>query len=158
MDTNIDVSRPAQIRDIEATFATSSNDSFDLSTIRHPIRKDLTAVESFEILPDAEIWANAYDLFRFSERPGDRPPDVGHHITKTLTRGLFADCAYRWKTPGWTPRCSDRWNPTGTTSSRTTSPKTTTPPSPSNPSASKPHPAAPIPLSVFFHLPPTSKD
>ena len=28
------------------------------------------------MLPDAEIWANAYDLFRFSERPGERPVDM----------------------------------------------------------------------------------
>lgn len=34
------------------------------------------AVESYEILPDADTWANAYDLFKFSERPGDRNPEV----------------------------------------------------------------------------------
>jgi len=34
------------------------------------------AVESYPLLPDADIWANQYDLFRFSERPGDRPLDV----------------------------------------------------------------------------------
>jgi RNA polymerase II-associated factor 1 len=28
------------------------------------------------VLPDAEIWPNQYDLFRFSERPGERPVDV----------------------------------------------------------------------------------
>jgi len=29
-------------------------------------------VDSYEVFPDADIWANAYDLFRFSERPGER--------------------------------------------------------------------------------------
>jgi RNA polymerase II-associated factor 1 len=28
------------------------------------------------VLPDADVWANAYDLFRFSERPGERGPEV----------------------------------------------------------------------------------
>ncbi|KAJ3553833.1 hypothetical protein NP233_g12556 [Leucocoprinus birnbaumii] len=71
----IDISRNAQLRDIEASFA-AANDNFDLSTLKHPNKPDVTAVESYPILPDAEIWPNQYDLFRFSERPGDRPVDV----------------------------------------------------------------------------------
>ncbi|KAF9218506.1 RNA polymerase II-associated protein [Gyrodon lividus] len=74
---HIDVSRPAQLRDIEASFAACNNPSqFDLSTLRHPNKPSVTAVESYEIYPDADIWANAYDLFRFSERPGEKPIDV----------------------------------------------------------------------------------
>ena len=73
----IDVSRSAQLRDIEASFSACNEPSqFDLATLRHPNKPGITAVESFEILPDADIWANAYDLFRFSERPGDKPIDV----------------------------------------------------------------------------------
>ena len=74
LGVTIDVSREAQLRDIEASFAAVENS--ELSALRHPTRPELTAVEAFEIFPDADIWANAYDLFRFSERPGDRPPDV----------------------------------------------------------------------------------
>ncbi|THH28830.1 hypothetical protein EUX98_g5361 [Antrodiella citrinella] len=70
----IDVSRSAQIRDIESSFA--AVEEFDLAELRHPNKPRVTAVESYDILPDADIWANAYDLFRFSERPGDRPPDA----------------------------------------------------------------------------------
>lgn len=71
------MSRSAQLRDIEASFAACNDPSqFDLSTLRHPNKQGVTAVESFEIFPDADIWANAYDLFRFNERPGDRPTDV----------------------------------------------------------------------------------
>lgn len=62
------------MRDIDASFAAVANS--DLASLRHPTKPELTAVEEFEIFPDAEIWANAYDLFRFSERPGDRPVDV----------------------------------------------------------------------------------
>ncbi|EPQ56608.1 RNA polymerase II-associated protein [Gloeophyllum trabeum ATCC 11539] len=74
-DAPIDISRAAQIRDIEASFM-SSNEAFDLTKLRHPNKPNVTAVDSYEILPDADIWANAYDLFRFSERPGERPVDV----------------------------------------------------------------------------------
>lgn len=72
----MDVSREAQIRDIEGTFPAPDEEVFDLASLRHPSKPHLRAVESYEILPDAEIWANAYDLFRFAERPGERPLDV----------------------------------------------------------------------------------
>ncbi|KDQ13008.1 hypothetical protein BOTBODRAFT_175885 [Botryobasidium botryosum FD-172 SS1] len=69
-DAPIDVSRTAQIRDIEASF--DACQSLDLSKLKHPSNPRLTAVEVFDILPDAEIWANEYDLFKFAERPGER--------------------------------------------------------------------------------------
>ncbi|KAF9479588.1 RNA polymerase II-associated protein [Pholiota conissans] len=71
----IDVSRNAQLRDIEASFL-ACNENFSLESLHHPNKPNVTAVESFPVLPDADIWANQYDLFRFSERPGDRPIDV----------------------------------------------------------------------------------
>lgn len=70
----MDVSRSAQIRDIEASF--NATESSALSTLKHPNKPGVTAVDSYDIFPDAEIWANAYDLFRFSERPGERPSEV----------------------------------------------------------------------------------
>jgi RNA polymerase II-associated factor 1 len=75
MSAPIDVSRTAQLRDIEASFA-ACNDNFCLSSIRHSNKPDVTAIESYEVFPDSDIWANAYDLFRFSERPGDKPIEV----------------------------------------------------------------------------------
>jgi len=74
MDVPVDISRSAQINDIEASFM--ATDTFDLSALKHPNKPDVTAIDSYEVFPDAEIWANAYDLFRFSERPGERPPEV----------------------------------------------------------------------------------
>ncbi|KAJ2933140.1 hypothetical protein H1R20_g3941, partial [Candolleomyces eurysporus] len=71
----VDVSRNAQLAAVEASFK-ACNDDFSLETIRHPNNPRLTAVESYPVLPDADIWANQYDLFRFTERPGDRPNDV----------------------------------------------------------------------------------
>lgn len=79
----IDISRNAQLRDIETSF-TASNDNFDLSTLKHPNKADVTAVESYPILPDAEVWPNQYDLFRFSERPGDRAVDVRFPFASTI--------------------------------------------------------------------------
>ncbi|KDR80632.1 hypothetical protein GALMADRAFT_240977 [Galerina marginata CBS 339.88] len=73
--TPIDVSRNAQLRDIEVSFA-ACNENFSLETLQHPNKPDVTAVESYPVLPDADIWANQYDLFRFSERPGDRALDT----------------------------------------------------------------------------------
>ncbi|KAF8522988.1 RNA polymerase II-associated [Gautieria morchelliformis] len=74
-DVVIDVSRAAQIRDVEASFP-STDEPFDLASLKHPSKPGITAVDSFDILPDSEIWANAYDLFKFSERPGERPLDT----------------------------------------------------------------------------------
>ncbi|ESK97873.1 rna polymerase ii-associated protein [Moniliophthora roreri MCA 2997] len=70
----IDISRNAQIRDIEASFD-ACNANFSLESLRHPNKPNVVAEESYEILPDSDIWANQYDLFRFSERPGERPVD-----------------------------------------------------------------------------------
>ncbi|KAG2039869.1 RNA polymerase II-associated [Suillus americanus] len=70
----IDVSHEAQLYTIEAGFTACT--SLDLTTLSHPNKTGVTAVESYEVLPDADIWANAYDLFRFSERPGERPADT----------------------------------------------------------------------------------
>jgi len=71
----VDISRSAQIRDIEASFDACAT-NFDLSSLKHPNKPNITPVGSYEIFPNINIWANTYDLFRFSERPGERPSDV----------------------------------------------------------------------------------
>lgn len=76
MAASIDVSRDAQLRDIEISFQ-ACNENFSLESLQHPNKPNVTAVESYAVLPDVDIWANQYDLFRFSERPGERPVDVG---------------------------------------------------------------------------------
>lgn len=75
MAVSIDVSREAQLRDIENSFQ-ACNENFSLESLQHPNKPDVTAVESYPVLPDVDIWANQYDLFRFSERPGERQVDV----------------------------------------------------------------------------------
>ncbi|KAI0716029.1 RNA polymerase II-associated [Cerioporus squamosus] len=90
VEATADVSRDAQLRDIEASFA--AVESSELSSLRHPTKPELTAVEAFDILPDADIWANAYDLFRFSERPGDRPPELDDpRLDCAILRPMEAD-------------------------------------------------------------------
>ncbi|KAF8315308.1 hypothetical protein DL93DRAFT_2079008 [Clavulina sp. PMI_390] len=67
-----DISHEAQITSIEASFREPLTPK-DLAKLRHPTKKNLRAVDSFEVLPDSRIWFGSYDLVRFSERPGDRP-------------------------------------------------------------------------------------
>ncbi|KAH8110985.1 RNA polymerase II-associated [Phellopilus nigrolimitatus] len=71
----VDISRAAQIKAVEASFA-YAEEKFDITTLKHPNKPNVSVVESYEILPDTDIWANAYDLFRFSERPGERSTEV----------------------------------------------------------------------------------
>ena len=71
----VDISREAQLASIENSFAASRN-AEQLSSLRHPTKPRLRAVSTYEVLPDSDVWANAYDLFRFSERPGERGPEV----------------------------------------------------------------------------------
>lgn len=71
----VDISREAQLASIENSFAAAQS-AEQLGTLRHPTKPRLRAVATYEVLPDADVWANAYDLFRFSERPGERGPEV----------------------------------------------------------------------------------
>jgi RNA polymerase II-associated factor 1 len=86
--STIDVSREAQLANIEASFAAAQQYSEDnaegLENLRHPTKPGLKAVESYPLLPDADIWANAYDLFRFAERPGERPVDVRPYFLRVF--------------------------------------------------------------------------
>ncbi|KZS94622.1 hypothetical protein SISNIDRAFT_453572 [Sistotremastrum niveocremeum HHB9708] len=87
----IDVSLPAQIATIEASFPPSA-EPFDLSKVKYPGKPHLKPVESWDILPDAEIWANSYDLFKFSERPGDRPLDeIDPRLNCSILRPTFSE-------------------------------------------------------------------
>jgi RNA polymerase II-associated factor 1 len=71
----VDVSREAQLASIDSSFG-AARASDDLNALRHPTKPRLRAVATYEVLPDADVWANAYDLFRFSERPGERGPEL----------------------------------------------------------------------------------
>jgi RNA polymerase II-associated factor 1 len=75
----IDISPEAQISNIETSFG-KLNDNFNLSKLKHPTKPHLKPVDSWDVFPDGDIWANAYDLFKFSERPGDRPVEVSHTL------------------------------------------------------------------------------
>ena len=71
----MDVSHKVQLASIESSFA-AAHGADELGTLRHPTKPCLRTIATYEILPDADMWANAYDLFRFSERPGERGPGV----------------------------------------------------------------------------------
>ena len=63
----IDVSRPAQLARIEATFEAANR---PLAELRHPTKPGLRAVEAFDVLPDNETWATEFAVFRFADPPG----------------------------------------------------------------------------------------
>jgi len=70
-EIEVDISRDAQIQDVEATFPPSYR-GIDPSTIKHPTKPNRKAVEVFDLLPDPETFATTSDIFRFPERPGER--------------------------------------------------------------------------------------
>lgn len=70
-DVDVDISRDAQIRDVEATFPPSYR-GVDKENIKHPNKPGRKAVEVFDLLPDPETFATTSDIFRFPERPGER--------------------------------------------------------------------------------------
>lgn len=70
-DADVDISRDAQIRDVEATFPPSYR-GIDKESIKHPNKPGRKAVEVFDLLPDPETFATTSDIFRFPERPGER--------------------------------------------------------------------------------------
>lgn len=72
----VDTSVLAQVLAIEATFPPAHDTAIDLTTLHHPMKPEITAVESYEFLPDPALWANTYDVFRFAERPGERSQEV----------------------------------------------------------------------------------
>ncbi|PVG01919.1 Paf1-domain-containing protein, partial [Serendipita vermifera] len=74
LESNVDISREAQIRDVEATFPPTYH-GIDISKLKHPTQPQRKAVEFFELLPDPETFATPCDIFRFPERPGERPLD-----------------------------------------------------------------------------------
>ena len=79
----VDISREAQLSSIENSFA-AARSAEQLSVLRHPTKPRLRAVATYEVLPDADVWANAYDLFRFSERPGERGPEVRFAVSPNV--------------------------------------------------------------------------
>ncbi|KIM33964.1 hypothetical protein M408DRAFT_5373 [Serendipita vermifera MAFF 305830] len=71
-DADVDISREAQIRDVEATFPPSYR-GINMANIKHPTKPGRKAIEVFDLLPDPETFATTSDIFRFPERPGERP-------------------------------------------------------------------------------------
>jgi RNA polymerase II-associated factor 1 len=92
----VEISREAQLASIESSFA-AARSAEQLSALRHPTKPRLRAVATYEVLPDADVWANAYDLFRFSERPGERGPEV---------RLCYLLSVWRDRPVGWLGCCS----------------------------------------------------
>lgn len=63
----IDASRDAQLKRIKESFTMANQ---PLSSIRHPTKSGLRAVEEHQVLPDPDTWASRFDVFRFGDPPG----------------------------------------------------------------------------------------
>lgn len=63
----IDSSRKAQLARIKESFQMANQ---PLSSLRHPTKPALKAVEEHQLLPDPDTWATRYDVFRFGDPPG----------------------------------------------------------------------------------------
>lgn len=63
----IDVSREAQLAKIEKSFKDAQK---PLSSLVHPHKKGVKALQVFDFLPDPETWATDYQVVRFIDHPG----------------------------------------------------------------------------------------
>ncbi|WVQ74973.1 hypothetical protein IAR50_004581 [Cryptococcus sp. DSM 104548] len=65
----VDASEAAQLLTIEKSFLDVTTQ--DAKDVKHPDpkKKNLTVVDSYDILPDDDAWSNNYILLRFPERP-----------------------------------------------------------------------------------------
>ena len=87
----VDISREAQIRDIQETFP-SSLAPVDLSTYTHPLKPGLRAVSTYDVFADPETASNMYDILRFAERPGERPIEQEEpRLTSGILRPMKAE-------------------------------------------------------------------
>lgn len=59
----LDTSRPAQIERIEQGFAAANT---PLSSLSHPSKPGVHAVDAYEVLPDPETWATSFQIIRFA--------------------------------------------------------------------------------------------
>ena len=67
----MDISREAQIASIKNSF-TAVRSTEQLSSLQQLTKPRLHTVAASEVLPDADVCTNVYDLFQFSKRPGKR--------------------------------------------------------------------------------------
>jgi RNA polymerase II-associated factor 1 len=53
---------------IENTFLAAN---LPLASLQHPSKKNLVAMDSWELLPDVDLWPSNLQLIRFGEDPGE---------------------------------------------------------------------------------------
>lgn len=64
----VELPRETRATAIASTFNAAAA---ELNLLRHPTKAHLKAEESWDVLPDADLWANQLDLIRFGEDPGE---------------------------------------------------------------------------------------
>ncbi|KDN37654.1 hypothetical protein K437DRAFT_259709 [Tilletiaria anomala UBC 951] len=89
---SIDTSREAQIDRINRTFAKIKTQP--LSELKHPTKGNLRAVQSWDLLPDAETWSTNFQIVRFQDWPGrvkDGKPIADPRVSSALLRPVHTD-------------------------------------------------------------------
>jgi RNA polymerase II-associated factor 1 len=71
----VEISCEAQLASIESSRAAPQS-AEQPSLLRHPTKSRLRAVATYEVIPDADVWANVYILFQFSEWLGETGLEV----------------------------------------------------------------------------------
>ncbi|KZP01773.1 hypothetical protein CALVIDRAFT_594456 [Calocera viscosa TUFC12733] len=73
----VDVSQERQLQMVQESFRAAARPTQeDLAALRHPNKPGVRALEALEILPDERTWPTKIDVYRFSERPGERDAEL----------------------------------------------------------------------------------
>lgn len=84
---SIDTSLEAHISRIQSTFEKAST---PLSSLRHPTKPNLRAIDSYQVLPDRDTWSTSYQILKFVDWPGRTSQKDGKPLVdERITNGLF---------------------------------------------------------------------
>ncbi|KAE8234752.1 hypothetical protein CF326_g187 [Tilletia indica] len=67
---HVDISREAQIKAISQTFKSVHSSKTPITSLRHPTKPGVHALEAYDVLPDPETWATDFNIVRFLDWPG----------------------------------------------------------------------------------------
>ncbi|KAI9143956.1 Paf1-domain-containing protein [Paraphysoderma sedebokerense] len=82
-----DRTREGQIRDIEATFEHAA--AKNISTLKHPRKPHLKAVEMMPIFPELTLWPNDYCMIQFDGHPAESVPKRANSVNLSQTPQLY---------------------------------------------------------------------
>ncbi|TIC32167.1 hypothetical protein E3Q11_00338 [Wallemia mellicola] len=96
-----DDSPEGRAQEIESTFrfeptSVHQLDDKELSEIKHPQKKHLKAVDTYDFLPDFETFANDYFIMRFADDPSDRNTSSDPRLHNGILRPRYNEQGETW--------------------------------------------------------------